>query len=60
MLMQNSVGTDLLQDLHFLFIIVILGDLKGLVFRIEMLIRHATDGKLILSEAVKLLKLKSE
>lgn len=31
MLMQNSVGIDLLQDLHFLFIIVILGNLKGLI-----------------------------
>ena len=28
----NTVGTDLLQDLHFLFMIVILGDLKGLIF----------------------------
>ena len=32
MLMQNTVGTDLLQDLHFLFMIVILGNLKGLIF----------------------------
>ena len=29
MLMQNTVGTDLLQDLHFLFTRVILGNLKG-------------------------------
>ena len=31
-LMQNIVGTDLLQDLHFLFTRVILGNLKGLMF----------------------------
>jgi len=31
-LMQNIVGTDLLQDLHFLFMRVILGNLKGLMF----------------------------
>ena len=31
-LMQNIVGTDLLQDLHFLFTRAILGNLKGLMF----------------------------
>ena len=31
-LMQNIVGTDLLQDLHFLFTRVMLGNLKGLMF----------------------------
>ena len=31
-LMQNIVGTDLLQDLHFLFTRVILGNLKDLMF----------------------------
>ena len=31
MLMQNTVGTDLLQDLPFLFMRVILGNLKGLI-----------------------------
>ena len=30
MLMQNLVGTDLLQDLHFLFIIVMLENLTDL------------------------------
>lgn len=31
MLMQNTVGIELLQDLHFLFMRVILGNLKGLI-----------------------------
>ena len=31
-LMQNIVGRDLLQDLHFLFTRAILGNLKGLMF----------------------------
>ncbi len=47
MLMPNFVGTDLLQGLHFLFVIANIGEFERLnIFRIEMLIGHVADGNL--------------